>query len=251
MRRFFLQIELQTNSHIKITGQDAHHISHVLRLKPGDTVEVASSSGQIAIAKIESVDSDQATVYVEGLKAGGAEPPVSLVLAQGLPKADKMEYIIQKAVELGVTSIVPMVCDHSVVNYDAKKAVSRVDRWQSIAREAAKQSKRDIVPTIAPIRDFKQIVADCPNDTVILMLYEGKTPLCLREALQKAPATTYLLLIGPEGGFSQAEVDFCQQRGADCVTLGPRILRTETASLAAISIILYECGDLGGVPCRA
>lgn len=250
MRRFFLPNAIEASSLIQLSGQDARHISQVLRLGPGDVIEVAGLSGRVGVARIERVDNDHVTAYVESLKTGGAEPPVSLILAQGLPKADKMEFIIQKAVELGVCAIAPMVCEHSVVRYDAKKAASRVERWQSIAREAAKQSKRDSIPTVAPIRELKQVLQECPDDTTILMLYEGKTPVCLRQVLRQSSAASYLLLIGPEGGFSQTEVDLCQQFGGQSVTLGPRILRTETASLAAVSIVLYEFGDLGGLPCR-
>ena len=118
-----------------------------------------------------------------------------------------------------------------------------------LACEAAKQSRRDIVPTISPNRDLREIVSQCPQNTTILLLYEGKAPLCIGDALSH-PADSYLVLIGPEGGFSQSEVEFCQQHGAQCVTLGPRILRTETASLATLAIILYQCGDLGGLLCR-
>jgi 16S rRNA (uracil1498-N3)-methyltransferase len=250
MRRFFLPDAIEASSLIQLSGQDARHISQVLRLRPGDVIEVAGLSGRVGVARIERVDNEHVNAYVESLKTGGAEPPVSLILAQGLPKADKMEFIIQKAVELGVGTIAPMVCEHSVVRYDAIKAAGRVERWQSIAREASKQSKRDSIPAVAPIRTLKQVLQECPGDTIILMLYEGKAPVCLRQVLRQPQAASYLLLVGPEGGFSPAEVELCQQFGGQSVTLGPRILRTETASLAAVSIILYEFGDLGGLPCR-
>lgn len=249
MRRFFLREKIEVGRLAYITDQDAHHINHVLRLAPGAFVEIADTFGHVGIAKIERFETDRIVAYVESLKTGGAEPPVSLILAQGLPKGDKMEYIVQKAVELGVSIIQPMICEHSIVRYDEKKAAGRVLRWQTIAQEAAKQAKRDIVPRVAPIRDFKHIVANCPDDTVAIMLYEGKAPLCLRDVLRHYPAEAYLLLIGPEGGFSQAEVELGMSFNMNCVTLGPRILRTETASLAAVSIIQYEYGDLGGLPC--
>lgn len=251
MHRFFLQVSLELNSLIEISGADARHIRQVLRLKSGDVIEVVGLPGQVGVARIERIDNSHVTASVETIKTGGAEPPVSLILAQGLPKADKMEFIIQKAVELGVCAIAPMSCEHSVVRYDEKKAASRVERWQSIAREAAKQSKRDCIPTVFPIRTFKQVLQDCSKETRILMMYEGKTPICLRQVLRQSSAASYILLIGPEGGFSEEEVNLCQQFGGQSVTLGPRILRTETASLAAVSILLYEYGDLGGLPCRA
>lgn len=249
MRRFFLPQAIATGSLVRLSGQDARHISQVLRLRPGTVIEVAAADGRIGLARIVQTDHECVTATVESLRTGGAEPPVSLILAQGLPKADKMEFIIQKAVELGIGGIAPMICEHSVVRYDAQKAAARIERWQTIAREAAKQSKRDTIPVIAPIRPLKQVLQECPGDTTILMLYEGKTPLGLRQALQP-PTASYLLLVGPEGGFSREEVDLCWQCGGRSVTLGPRILRTETASLAAVAIILYEFGDLGGLPCH-
>jgi 16S rRNA (uracil1498-N3)-methyltransferase len=143
-----------------------------------------------------------------------------------------------------------MTCERSIVRYDVKKAQARVERWQTIAREAAKQAKRDIVPAIRPILEFKDVVSNCPADFVAIMLYEGITQNSLRDVLRRDHAGCYILLIGPEGGFSQEETMLCSQLGVYSVTLGPRILRTETASLAAVSIIQYECGDLGGVQCR-
>lgn len=251
MRRFFLPVVLEAGSLVQLAGTDARHIRQVLRLSAGDMIELAGLSGQVGIAKIQRIDNDYVIAIVESIKTGGAEPPVSLILAQGLPKADKMEFIIQKAVELGVSAIAPMNCEHSVVRYDEKKAANRVERWQNIAREAAKQSKRDCIPSVFPIRTLKQVLHDCSQETSILMMYEGKTPLLLRQALRQPASASYLLLIGPEGGFSEVEVAMCRQFGGQSVTLGPRILRTETASLAAVSIILYEYGDLGGLPCRA
>lgn len=250
MRRFFLAHSIELDNRFAIEGQDARHIGQVLRLSVGDSIEIAGSCGQIGTAVIEKVELNKVTVHVTSLKAGGAEPPVSLILAQGLPKADKMDFIVQKAVELGVTSIIPMAAEQSVVRYDAKKAAARVERWQAIAREAAKQAKRDIVPTVLPIQGLKQVLSGCSPGTVIVMLYEGQTPVSFRSLLSDCAADSFLLLIGPEGGFSSDEVELCRQVGAQIVTLGPRILRTETASLAAISIIQYEYGDLGGLSCR-
>lgn len=249
MHRFFLSDVVEAGAHITITGQDARHIGQVLRLRAGDTVEAVGTCGNVATARIERIEPAQVIANVESVRAGGAEPPVSLVLAQGLPKGDKMDYIVQKAVELGIASVIPMSCEQSVVRYEQHKAAARVERWQTIAREAAKQAKRDIVPAVLPVKDVKQVLAECPAGTCIVMLYEGRTPASLRELLAKQSARSYLLLIGPEGGFSSAEVSLCQAAGAHVVTLGPRILRTETASLAAVSIILYEQGDLGGMPC--
>ncbi|MDU4959815.1 MAG: 16S rRNA (uracil(1498)-N(3))-methyltransferase [Sporomusaceae bacterium] len=250
MRRFFLPQPIESGSLVSLSVRDSRHISQVLRLKAGTAIEIAAADGRVGLAKIEQVEHDCVTASVESLKTGGAEPPVCLFLAQGLPKADKMEFIIQKAVELGVSQLMPMQCERSVVRYDDRKAAARVERWQAIAREAAKQAKRDCVPAVAPVQSLSQLLQACPAGTVILLLYEAETALGLRQVLREQPAASYLLLVGPEGGFSRDEVELCLRHGARSVTLGPRILRTETASLAAASIIMYELGDLGGLPWR-
>ena len=157
-----------------------------------------------------------------------------------------MDYIVQKAVELGVRGVFPMDAEHSVVQYDQAKRNKRLERWQKIAVEAAKQCGRAVIPIVKPIADLTTILASFDVETVILMLYEGQTAQGLKQALAEHHAKNYLLLVGPEGGFSAKEVALCQSHGACIVTLGPRILRTETAALAGVSIVMYEYGDLGG-----
>ena len=250
MRRFFLPAGLDAGTSIRIAGNDANHIKNVLRLVPGDMIEVAGTDGLIGIARLGRVEPEQTIAFVESVKTGGAEPPVSIILAQGLPKADKMDFIVQKAVELGVTVIQPMLCERSIVKYDSKKAQVRVERWQAIAYEAAKQAKRDVVPIVRPVLEFGDVVKNLSDNIVTLMLYEGESENSLRDILKQRQSNCYMLLIGPEGGFSLGETSLCKTAGVHRVTLGPRILRTETASLAAVSIIQYECGDLGGIQCR-
>lgn len=245
MRRFFVDGLL--SSRMVITGGDAHHICHVLRLQPGDLVTLADSAGEVGQAVLRSVAPDCVTVELMERLAVNPEPPVRVWLAQGLPKGDKMEYIVQKAVELGVSGIVPVVMEHSVVKYDEAKARTRVERWNKIAAEAAKQCRRGTIPPVEEMTTLPQVLAQDWHDAVLLLLYEGETRLGLRRVLSGPEGSrTFLLFVGPEGGFTPAEAALAHSHGARLITLGHRILRTETASLAALAAIMYECGDLGG-----
>jgi 16S rRNA (uracil1498-N3)-methyltransferase len=157
-----------------------------------------------------------------------------------------MDYIIQKAVELGVSAVYPIEMDHCVVQYDNAKKNARRERWQKISAEAAKQCGRTRVPSVESIQGLAGLFSSLPDGVVVIMLYEGQASQGLKQALAEKPATSYLLLVGPEGGFSSKEVATCQEYGASIVTMGPRILRTETASLAGVAMIMYEYGDMGG-----
>lgn len=230
-----------------IDGQDAHHISKVLRLQAGDTIIVIPPDGQEAgIAQIKEIAVDRVRLLLQGIVEEEKEAPIQVFLAQGLPKSDKMDFIIQKAVELGVTAVYPIQMDHSVVQYDNAKKKSRAERWQKISVEAAKQCGRSFVPSVEPIQSLTELFSYLPDEVVIIMLYEGQTENGLKKALAKKMAKAYLLLVGPEGGFSDQELILSQKHGALVVTMGPRILRTETASLAAMAMIMYEYGDMGG-----
>ena len=244
MRRFFIDARL--GAEMSIQGQDAHHISRVLRLQVGDSIVVVAPDGSAGIALINSILVDKVVLALQETLLEDKEAPLNVYLAQGLPKSDKMDFIVQKAVELGVRGIYPMDAEHSVVQYDQSKKNKRVERWQKIAAEAAKQCGRSVIPIVEPIRDLTAILGSLDAETVVLMLYEGQTAQGLKQALAKHHAKNYLLLVGPEGGFSAKEVALCQSRGAYIVTLGPRILRTETAALTGVSIVMYEYGDLGG-----
>jgi 16S rRNA (uracil1498-N3)-methyltransferase len=244
LRRFFLDTPLATEMFIQ--GQDAHHISRVLRLQVGDTIVVVAPDGQVGTAQIKGLTIDQVILHLQESIIEQKEAPVAVYLAQGLPKSDKMDYIVQKAVELGVKAVYPVQMEHSVVQYDLAKKNVRRERWQKLSVEAAKQCGRTLVPVIEPIQNLAELLAGLSEQIVVIMLYEGEAAHGLKQVLREKPATSYLLLVGPEGGFSAKEVTLCQEKGASIVTIGPRILRTETASLAGVAMIMYEYGDLGG-----
>jgi len=244
LRRFFIS-ELLTPT-ITIQGQDARHIGQVLRLEPGDELVVVGSDGQAGRFHIRTIKATSVEAVMLETIDVLTEPPIKVFLAQGLPKADKMDYIIQKAVELGVSNVIPMDVRFSTVNYDETKKKTRVERWQKISREAAKQCGRGTVPEVTQIKSLAEVFDAVGPDTVSIMLYEGETKQGFKEIMTTtSKAKSYLILIGPEGGFSLDEVEFCLQHRAHICTLGPRILRTETAALATLSIIMYQNGDLG------
>ncbi len=243
MHRFF--IPRLYSEEMYLEGVDARHIGRVLRMQPGDRLQIVSDDGVSAVAQITSFDGER--VYVRCLEklAESHEPRVKLILAQGLAKGEKMDFIIQKAVEMGAYSIAPVVMEHSVVRLDGVKAAKKTERWQKIAESAAKQSKRDIIPAVQPVRTLAQMLQlnDCRTK---IIAYECEDRQSLKSALREAGGISELLLIiGPEGGISEAELEQARAAGAVPVSLGRRILRVETAGLAAISAILYETGDLG------
>lgn len=244
MRRFFLKGQLGPT--ITITGPDAYHINRVLRMKPGERVTLIAEDGQAAIAVIQQVEENCIQLCPEEMIKEERESPVKVSLAQCLPKSDKMDYIVQKAVELGVDSIIPVISQNTVVRYDAKKKAERVSRWQKIAGEAAKQSGRLQVPVVAAVQDLAKLFQHIDKESKVLLLYEGQVDSTLKQVLRNGDSRHYTIIVGPEGGFSPDEVQLCRSMGALVVTLGPRILRTETAPVAAISIVMYECGDMGG-----
>lgn len=245
MHRFF--IPQLYSEEMYIEGVDARHISKVLRMQPREKLQIVSDDGVSAVAEIASIDRER--VYVRCLEklAESHEPQVKLVLAQGLNKGEKMDFIVQKAVEMGAYSVVPVAMEHSVVRLEGAKAAKKVERWQKIAESAAKQSKRDIIPQVQPVQSMAQMLADNNFQTKIIA-YECEDKISLKAALQAAEAggiQKLLLIIGPEGGISEHELELAKAAGAVPVSLGRRILRAETAGLVAISAIFYETGDLG------
>ena len=243
MHRFF--IPQLYNEEMTITGVDAKHIGKVLRMQPGDKLQIVSDDGVSALAEVAAITESTVTVRCLEKLAESHEPAVKITLAQGLAKGEKMDFIIQKAVELGAYSIVPVAMEHSVVRLDGAKADKKVERWQKIAEAAAKQSKRDIIPQVQDVQTIKEMLANNDCKTKIIA-YECEDRMSLKTALREAgQMEDLLLIIGPEGGISEGELTKAREAGAVPVSLGRRILRAETAGLVAMSAIFYETGDLG------
>ncbi len=245
MHRFFLTVPFQETMDIK--GADAHHIGKVLRMQVGDALQVVSLDQVCALMKIREITADKVAIDLVEKIEESHEPSVKIILAQGLPKSDKMDFIVQKAVELGVSVICPVAMENSVVRLDSAKGAKKQVRWQKVAAEAAKQSKRDIVPEVLAPLSLTQVLDKYKYVPVKIVAYEIEDRRSLKEVLQgTGNLTEVILLIGPEGGISKDELAKAQEAGMTAVSLGKRILRTETAGLATVAAILYETGNLGG-----
>lgn len=253
MHRIFVEQKIVTcPSQVRIVSQEeVHHALRVLRLTEGDRIELTDADGREFIAQIKAAhagqdqDSFMDVVCLEKVEIT-RESPVQITLFQGLPKQDKLELIIQKAVELGAVRIVPVECDRSVAKIkDAKDAAKKTERWQRIAHEAAKQSKRAVTPVVAEPIKLKAVEAELAPESLKLLAYEGAALEPLSAQLS-GPFSKVAIVIGPEGGLTEKEVGYFEGLGFKTIGLGPRILRTETAGLALISIIQYALGDMGG-----
>jgi len=230
-----------------ITGKDAYHIINVLRMQVGQQLQIVSNDQVSALMEIIALNEAVVSVRLVERLLTTHEPSVRIILAQGLPKGDKMDFVVQKAVEMGVSEIIPLSMDNCVVKLDAVRAKKKTERWQKIVEEAAKQSKRDIVPQVSLPMTLKQLLTNKQDVLLKIVAYEVEDRRGLRELLQaQENITEILLLIGPEGGISKEEFTLAEAKGMQSVSLGKRILRTETAGLATVAAILYETGDFGG-----
>lgn len=244
MRRLFYKGLLAEK--IEITGTDAHHLMHVLRARAGDEVVVVDDVNRAARMEMVAFSTDAVTLRLKERLSLDAESPMDITLAQCLLKADKMDFVVQKAVELGVKRILPVMSKHSVVRYDAKKREERQQRWQRIADEAAKQCGRTALVEVLPVVEFSACLTfGEERGGTLLFCYENETQQSAREYLRALDTNRCTLLIGPEGGFAPEEADAAETSGGVSVTLGPRILRAETAALVALTMVQYEKGDLG------
>jgi 16S rRNA (uracil1498-N3)-methyltransferase len=245
LHRFFLPVSFAES--MTIMGKDAHHISHVLRMKVGQQLQIVSNDQVSALMEIEAITEAVVSVRLVEKLATFNEPSVRIILAQGLPKSDKMDFIVQKAVEMGVSEIIPVSMDNCVVQLDTEKARKKSERWQKIVEEAAKQSKREIVPQVSMPLTLKQLLDLKQGVELKIVAYEVEDKRGLKELLQSHKSIKeILLLIGPEGGISKEEFELLKEGGMTSVSLGRRILRTETAGIATVAAILYETGDFGG-----
>ena len=243
MYQFFVEPEQIRGKEICIIGRDVNHIRNVLRMKPGEEISVSNGvDGKEYRCGIVSLESDRVCCELRFVKEDGLELPARVHLFQGLPKADKMELIIQKLVELGVYEIIPVACKRCVVKLDDKKAASRISRWQGIAEAAAKQSKRRVVPRVTEVMTFGQALEYAADMEVKWIPYELAEGMDHTRKLVEGlkPGQDIGVFIGPEGGFEETEVERAALAGVIPVTLGKRILRTETAGLTVMAWIMYR-----------
>lgn len=245
MRRLFYKGTLAAV--IEITGDDAHHLMHVMRAKEGQEVIVVDAENQVARMAMSAFREGAVTLTLQERLAADTESPIALVLAQCLLKADKMDLVVQKAVELGAVGVIPVRSQNCVVRYDAKKAAARRGRWQKIADEAAKQCGRTALLSVAAVTDLNDFLQQnaAAAETELIFFYENEQDQTVKSYLSQVQAKRIVLLVGPEGGFSLDEAAAVAAASGHSVTLGPRILRAETAALTALAVVQYEKGDLG------
>ena len=241
MYQFFVEDEQIANDLVIIEGSDVNHIRNVLRMKCGEKVRISSTSGRNFFGTIDRIAENVVEVCITEETALDTELPCRICLFQGLPKSDKMEMIIQKAVELGVYEVIPMSTARAVVKLDAKKEASKQKRWQTIAESAAKQSKRMVIPQIHSVMKFSEAVNYAGELDIRFIPYELAEDMAHTKKLfeQIEPGQSIGIFIGPEGGFTPEEIELAMAHQVQPITLGKRILRTETAGMTVLSILMF------------
>jgi 16S rRNA (uracil1498-N3)-methyltransferase len=259
MQRYFVTPEQLSGSMVVLTGDDAHHIGRVMRMEAGDTIIVSDGREVVAQAVISSVTAGRVEADISVLLPMDSEPVWSVTVAQSLPKGDKMELVIQKGTEIGASAFLPFQSERMIVQYDDKKEAKRLERWSKIAKEAAEQAHRSRIPAVESVLSWRKLIECIAKYDLALFCYEkegGSGGAGLRDAIRyylehqgksQAERLDILLIVGPEGGFTEREASEAEAAGAAIVGLGKRILRTETAAMVGLACLMYESGEMGGV----
>lgn len=242
MHHFFVTPAQVSGEKVYIEGSDVNHICNVLRMKKGEKLQISDGNNKKYVCQIDEITNEKVFLHIIEEKIGNTELPSKIYLFQGLPKSDKMELIVQKAVELGVYEIIPVSTKRAVVKLDAKKTRKKVERWNSIAEGGAKQSGRTVIPKVREVMTYKEALTYAKTLDIVLVPYEladgmNKTKEIIGR-IEKGQSIG--IFIGPEGGFEKEEVEQAMETGAEPITLGKRILRTETAGLTILSILMYH-----------
>lgn len=252
MPKFFIKNNQIKEDKIIITGEDVNHIKNVLRLNVDDDIQVCNLETAVNYAcGISKIDNEKVECNIFNQIESDAESNIHINIFQGIPKSDKMELIIQKCVELGINEITPVEMKRCVAKIDEKSKVKKLERWQKISEVAAKQCGRDRVPKINNVTNIKNICNSTSEYDIVLLAYENEKENTLKKELlnlkdEMNQNLKIAIIIGPEGGLDKEEVELLKESGAKSVTLGKRILRTETVAFVLTSIVMYELGDLGG-----
>ncbi|MBR3882826.1 MAG: 16S rRNA (uracil(1498)-N(3))-methyltransferase [Clostridia bacterium] len=250
MRKFFVNSNQINDNQIIIVGEDVNHIKNVLRLAIGEKIKICDKDlSKNYVSTIDEVTNQEVRCTIVEEVEGEAEGNVELHIYQGLPKADKMELILQKGTELGVTRFIPVALKRCIVKLDGKDALKKIDRWQKITEVASKQSGRDIVPEVANIATINDICCSIKDFDLVMLAYELEENNYIKSELLKIKGTKenykIAIVIGPEGGIDEGEAIKLKEAGAKVVSLGKRILRTETVALQVSSIVMYELENGG------
>lgn len=244
MFRYFCADDNIKNNTVKVTGGDARHLKTILRAKEGDNISIVTESSEYN-AEIIEINKENIICEIIEEKETNNETKINVTLCQGIPKQTKMEDIIQQNVELGVKGFIPLMTERTVVKLNDKdREQKKLERWRKIAKESSKQSKRNIIPTVEDIVNVKELLERLKEENAeIIVPYELEDMKLLKDVLS-VPKENYYIIIGPEGGFDIKEIEMFKEAGAHIVTLGKRILRTETAGIATASVIMYACNEM-------
>lgn len=244
MFRYFCAEESITDNTVIVSGGDGRHLRTILRAKPGDTISIVTESHEYT-AEIAKIDKEDIICMLREEVIRNNETTINITLCQGIPKQTKMETIIQQNVEVGVKTFIPLITERTVVKLNEKdRELKKLDRWQKIAKESAKQSKRNIIPQVENIMALKELIGRIKaEDAEVIVPYELEDVKHLKDVLAE-PKKNYYIVIGPEGGFDIKEIEMLKGAGAHVVTLGKRILRTETAGLVTSTVVLYACNEM-------
>lgn len=249
MHKFFVPIDNFYNEKVIIEGDDVKHIYKVLRLEEGQEILINDLHGKEYRCKLIDVNKKEVTANIIEEVSISKESPIEISLFQGLPKSAKMDLIVQKNTELGVSHITPIITKRVIVKTELKE-YKKLDRWNRIALEACKQCKRSLIPTIEEPLEFDDLLAKLNEFDLVLVPYENAENHGIKYVMNNIGikcVRSVAIIIGPEGGFEEDEIELLRENGSYVITLGPRILRTETAGFTAVSLISYELGDLGGI----
>lgn len=248
MHKFFVSKDKIHGNNCTIEGEDVKHIYKVLRLIEGDKISINDGEGNEYLGEIKEVSKKEVIVELLEKMELNNESNLKVHLYQGMPKSTKMDLIVQKCTELGISGVTPIITERVVVKSEISE-FRKVDRWNRIALEACKQSKRSLIPTINTPIEYEELLSTLKNFDLVIVPYENQEGQGIRyvaNEVRNREIKSVAIIIGPEGGFEEREIQEFKQLGAFVVTLGPRILRTETAGLVALSLLMYELGDLGG-----
>ena len=246
MARFFLSRSSIHGQNATIAGAEFEHLQRVLRLRPGDHVIAFDDSGWEHEAVIRALHEEQGELEILRSYQAARESPLVVTLAVALTKGEKMDYVVEKATELGVQTIAPFVSRYTIPKFDERKVFQRTERWRKIALSAAKQCGRTGLPVILPVCDYRELIGQRASGALKLLFWEKETGQTLKQVHAKeARVPSVCVAIGPEGGFSVEEAEWAREHGYVAVHLGRRVLRAETAAVAAVSLVQYLWGDLG------
>lgn len=245
MHRFYIAPEQVAQTEPAIEGSDARHIHTVLRLKPGDAIGVFDGQGTEYTARIVAVERRQVRVTLSHKRVRDTESPLKIALAQSYLKDKKMDHLVRQVVELGVNHFIPFMARRSVPQPDPRRSANRHQRWQKIALEAVKQCRRARPMAVAPVQSFDEILAQAQPYTLKLFFWEVQGSHLFSDPQRQPRPESVFIMIGPEGGFEAGEYEAARAHGFEAVQMGPRILRVETAAIAACTLVQYLFGDMG------